>query len=245
MRICRIIALLSALLMLLGCAAAEESAAATTRPGLTEPPLRNPQDYYEVYFEQTDGSEDMVFMLLDSMNDEADMVEEHGSVTLVHRFVDENGECTFEFCITLLKCEYGNVMYTWSDDPEMSDAYISPYVAVTVKNGEVTDVSKNIDLTNNLDDYWGSFVFPYVTPQTLNGVRQDDDGNTCYLVTNTAGGRCEYVTGENMDLKETRLYEKEDDDWILSTVINPRYDDLSLPDVVLAEIAKAAQEENT
>ena len=63
----RLAVLLMALILLCGCALAEDGAnlpdmnpLPTAVPGRPEPPLKNPQDYYEVYVDQTDGSEELI-----------------------------------------------------------------------------------------------------------------------------------------------------------------------------------------
>lgn len=246
----RLAALLMALILLCGCALAEDDAdlpdmnpLPTAVPGRPEPPLKNPQDYYEVYVDQTDGSEELIYMVLDITNDEEELVDEHGSVTLVAQVMDERGNCVSTIYTGLLKCEYGLVMRSWSDAfGGMYVTYITERGEIGTTSGRITDVDPDSELSQDLDGYWHGCLFPYTAPQVMNGMRQDADGNTCFLIMDDLDHRVEYVVNSAMEIKEVRDYAPVGEDWYLSMVVTSRYDDLTIPDDVLAEISKLYQE---
>lgn len=246
----RLAALLMALILLCGCALAEDGAdlpdtkpLPTAVPGRPEPPLKNPQDYYEIYVDQTDGSEELIYMMLDITNDEEALVDEHGSVTLVAQVVDEHGNCVSTIYTGLMKCEYGLVMRSWTDAfGGMHVAYITERGEVGTTSGRITHVDPDSELSQDLDGYWHSYLFPYTAPQVMNGMRQDADGNACFLIMDNLDHRVEYVVNSAMEIKELRDYAPVGEDWYLSMVVTRRYDDLTIPDDVLAEISKLYQE---
>ena len=178
----RLAALLMALILLCGCALAADGAnlpdtkpLPTAVPGRPEPPLKNPQDYYEIYVDQTDGSEELIYMMLDITNDEEALVDEHGSVTLVAQVMDERGNCVFTTYTGLMKCEYGLVMRSWTDAfGGMYVTYITERGEINTTSGRITHVDPDSELSQDLDSYWHGCLFPYTAPQVMNGMPADE-----------------------------------------------------------------------
>ena len=70
---------ISVLVTILCCTAAAERA------------LVNPQEKYDYFVEESDGSEQMLFMMVDLMNDEQSIVEQDGSVLIVQHYLLNDG----------------------------------------------------------------------------------------------------------------------------------------------------------
>lgn len=179
--------------------------------GLDSPALTNPADRYETYFEQTDGSEMSLFMLMDMQNDEKAIVEEYGALQIDMNFVDETGAITDVISNIIQMSEYG---------PMQIMRYGSGIFAMKLYCiGDKTyshsfTMASREDAVYTAEEFaytWESLKFPYGTLDILHGVRQDEAGNTYVLIRSDDMFTFEFAAGENMEIKEIRVYMKEAD----------------------------------
>ena len=187
-------------LLLCGCALAEE---------FQEPALENPQDAYEFYMDKTDDSEQLVYGLMDTMNDEADIVEEHGALHAYTQMYDPSGLPYAGIMVTLQESLFGRMMIS-SVEEIHTDIYTVGSRNYLAENGKLAS-SFQEGTQEDFDWYWESYCFPYGRLQTLNGVRQDENGYSYYLITSEDYMSFEYVTDNSMKIVQLRIYIRDEE----------------------------------
>lgn len=204
--------------------------------GPDDPTLKNPRERYEMYVDKTDGSEDLIYGVLDAINDEAEAVAEHGSLTVRQSYIDETGMEIGTFETTLLDSEYGRMMrifqsglaiYVWGTH------YYATFLNFVVDSGEMFTQEE-------FDWQWESYHFPFGSLEVLHGVRQDDAGYSYFLVKSNDGYTFEFVVGENMSIEQIRLYrENEQGEICLDMIVRYEYGThKDIPATVLAAVQK-------
>ena len=89
-------------------------------------------------------------------------------------------------------------------DAEGFDGYIFTYIADTVEREEAFT-------QEDFDFYFESYHFPYGNLETMNGVRQDENGYTYFFINSDENRSFEFVVGEGTRIVQLRVYEKNDD----------------------------------
>ena len=224
-------------LMLFVCIMMPAVLAETVITELEKPSMTLNESLYEFLMEETDGSEELIYMMLDWMNDELSEIEEYGAIK-----GDVYARLTDDSFIRVYQCvqdsEYGIILIGGLDEPYSFYYYCCGKYRYTVTNGEYT--GKEINSFDN-DEFADAFHFPYEGPlNTLRGMRQDDEGNTYYLVKSGADRMFEYVSGDGMKIKRISIYGlDEDGSWGLAMYVDYNTGEADeIPQVVLNQIAK-------
>ncbi len=226
---------ISALLLVLLFAA---SAALAER--YDEPVLKNPRDRYEAYMEKTDGSDALVMMMLDAMNDEAALVEENGPLTASMRHMDANGEVMDSDYVTLMNCEYGRILVISSGFTSYdAHVYIIGEEAL-MEDGGIFETMESGTNTEELEVLWGCYVYPFADFKMMHGMRQDENGYSYMLLRDAAGDLYEHVLGEGMKILEIRQYTPDENgDMVYKMRVTFSHDsDWEVPEEVLARMAE-------
>jgi len=187
-------------LLLWSCASAE---------GFQEPALKNPQEAYDFYYDQTDGSEELVYGMIDTMNDEATIVEEYGALHIYNQMYDPSGLPYTSIQLTLQNSLFGRIMISSVEDM-LTDIYTIGTRNYMMVDGELVDVFQDGN-QEDFDWYWESYCFPYGRLQTLNCVRQDENGYSYYLITSEDYMSFEYVVDSGMKIVQLRVYMRDED----------------------------------
>lgn len=176
-----------------------------------EPALIDPKDRYEIYTDETDGSEDLIFGVLDAMNDEAAEIEEHGALLITENpILNDSGKPITKVQLVIQDSPYGKMIISETRFLWMKAQTYSLKSLDLVYDGntvEQTDAFTGDDF----DFYCESYHFPYGRLETLNGVRQDENGYTYFLVKSDDSMSFEFVVGKDMRILQTRVYEKNED----------------------------------
>ncbi len=202
-----------------------------------EPALTNPRDKYEYYVDTTDGSEELLYMLLDSMNDEDMLVKEHGSVSLYTDFINESGDIDSTATIGMLMHDGERIMRMNIEDTIPGvEILVMIDRTVMLMNGEIFSVSETSAEPELFEQAWEWYCFPWCSIETMHGIRQDENGFTYYLTAMPEGGLCEYVTDSSIRIVDTRIYDiDENGDYRLSMRIHfTTGTEAPIPDNVLA-----------
>lgn len=203
----RMIAALLALMLLLGCALAE----------VDRPAIKNPRERYDVYFEQTDGSEQAVFMVVDGMNDELADVEKYGSLIAKHSF-KLAGITLLESEIILQDSAFGRMIIADAGDGSL--VYSLRDGAYTALPGEPAERVEGFP-ADEFDWYWESYHFPYGRLELMHGLRQDEAGNSYMLVKSDETMTFEFAMGSDMRIEQLRVYDHlSEDEMVLSLVVD-------------------------
>lgn len=176
-----------------------------------EPALIDPKDRYDIYTDKTDGSEVLIFEMLDAMNDEAAEIEEHGALLITENPVlDDSGKPVVKVQLVIQNSPYGKMIISETRLLWMKAQTYSLKSLDLVYDGntvEQTDAFTGEDI----DYYCENYHFPYGRLETLNGVRQDENGYTYFLVKSDDSMSFEFVVGNDMRILQTRVYEKNSD----------------------------------
>ena len=208
----------------------------TSEPTLETPSLIFDESLYEVLMDETDGSEETIYIFLDVTNDERNEIEKYGGIVgIAYALTNENTFVSVYQC--LQNTEYGLVLLGGMDEPDTFRYYCCGQYQYYQVNGEYMGKAQN---PYNIDTFTEAFHFPYEGPLTmLRGVRQDEDGNTYFLVKSEEDRLFEYVVGDDMLIKRISLYSLDDGSWQLYMYVdyslgNPE----EIPQYILDEIAK-------
>ena len=226
-----ILFLLACVLMLCGTAFAE---------GFDEPLLKNPIERYENPMGETDGSEVTLYMLLDSMNDEAALVEEYGALTVTMTFVDETGAPVQQVDNVFQNSPFGKMQIMrsgkglFAQEVYMVDGHS---FAMFLKQ---PSYSGQLQTSEEFDAYWESYLFPFGPLDALLGLRQDEAGNAYFLIRSDDVTVFEFATGVNTKIHELRMYSvTEDGETVLSALITNSVGEAEpIPEKVAALIAE-------
>lgn len=204
------------------------------------PALKNPKERYETYFEKTDGSENMLFGLLDAMNDEAETVAEHGCLKAIISSVDAQGEKQSSIYTYVQDSEFGNmIISSIMPSPAFGATYAVGPRNYPVMFGVLGDPFES-GTQEDFDWYWESYHFPFGRLELMHGIRQDENGHSYFLVKSDDRMSFEFVTGEDMEIVEIRVYELDQDGALaLTTLVNFEYcAALEVPENVRAAMEK-------
>jgi len=190
------------ILLLLALLCAIPAAADESLPEPDEPLARDPASRYELYLDATDGSDVLVFSLLDSLNDENEGLDEGGSLVLESDVYDENGVYSgvtmrqelFRYNGLAVMRAIVNV------DPGLEQYY-------TGSSGVHWDgtTAKEIDGYPDFSYLWDMWHYPYVPSEMMHGMRQDGT-YSYFLMAGVDGSLLEYVTDSGMSIVQTRVY---------------------------------------
>ena len=204
-------------LMLIFPASAEEAApdipaAEEAAPAFDAPALKNPEERYAQIIENSDGSESMLFALLDSSNDEAADIEAYGALRIIESLpLDDEGQPLLQTEITIQDSVYGKMLISHTAYGEHeTTAYTVGEVTLLVENGKIS-VGQLYDQAD-FDYFVTSYHFPYGQLQSLNGTRHDENGYTYMLVRSDDNMSLEFVVSpDDMRIEQLRLYFRDED----------------------------------
>ena len=205
---------------------------------LDTPALKNPEERYEIFFDETDSSENAVYLLLDATNDEAATVEEYGALRMDNIYYSE-GEEVLRSQMLLQTCDYGRLIATFfEDEPERGVLYTTANFGYMAKDGKLTYIDAYED--PNFDWYWDSFHFPYGSLEIMNGVRQDEEGNSYFFITSDDTMCFEFAATSGMFIEELRIYAKDENGELalISVVKYSSCEAKEVPQEVLAAMAE-------
>lgn len=199
----------------------EEEAAADIRSMLSmsgevkgdfdEPALTHPEERYDHFVEGSDGSEVLIYGLLDTLNDEAADIEEYGALLATeHQLVDQQGKPGLNVDMAFQDSPYGKVMimeyrFLWM---KIRAYAISHYVFSY--DGETVEINEGFE-EEAMEDYFESYHFPYGSLKILHGARQDENGYTYFFIRSDDPLTFEFVVGSGMRILQLRVYEKDED----------------------------------
>jgi len=221
--------LLLCAMLAFSCACAEE---------LDTPALKNPEERYAFFMSETDGSENFIYAILDAMNDEATTVEEYGAMRMDQAYYME-GQEVMRNQMLLQTCDYGRMTVTFFEDaPEEGILFTTANYNYMTMDGKLIRSDPYEDM--EFDWYWESFRFPYGRLQTMNGVRQDEDGNSYFFITSDETMCFEYAVTPEMIIEELRIYVgDENGDLVLVSVVKySTCEAKEVPPEVLAAMAE-------
>lgn len=176
-----------------------------------EPALKNPKERYEFFMDSTDGSEYMMYVMLDSANDEASDIAEYGALYITeNQFLNDEGKPTAHIDISLQSTPYGTVMVASTKFLWMEFTSYSIGTHTWSYDGETASPTDSLE-QDDYDFYIESYHFPYGSLETLNGVRQDANGYTYFLIKSSEEMTFEFVIGSAMRIVQLRVYTLNDD----------------------------------
>lgn len=170
------------------------------------PALKNPQDAYEYYVEETDGSDQMIFGVIDIMNEEAAIAEEHGAVKFTMSFIGPDGTPMITTYNYLQKSEFGNVHIMETTNCGETSIVYNIGTKMYQLQEDTISVTDNGYTQEEADWFWNSYIFPFGNLEVLNGVRQDENGYTYFLIKSDDTMTFEYVVGDGMKIMQLRVY---------------------------------------
>lgn len=204
----RMAAWLMAIALLSGMAGMAEEEAATP----DEPLLTNPRERYEMYTETTDGSDQLLFAMLDGVNDEETIIADTGSITVYCDMLDDKGDVqvtmiqglTIADGVKLLRISYIAAEQYMGEALDSVNIYVTQDTLYMIENGSLTTKPSTIAPEDYLST-WSAYYFPYTAIDVLHGVRQTDGGFTYFLASDKLGDLYEYVTN-GLRIIDTRIY---------------------------------------
>ena len=212
------------------------------------PALRDPEERYEILWDSFDESQQMLFWLMDTQNDEETDIEKNGALYATESISpDDNGVPAVQVRITIQKCPYGKMMISEMYMPGTAEALGRTYTCNTVmltgeETGQIVAVRQE-----DFDFYCESYHFPYGPLDTIRGMRQDENGYLYYLIKSDDSMTFEFVTGNNMHIEQLRIYETDKDgvQWLTSYVDYDVGPALEVPQDVLDAIGEALSSTET
>lgn len=174
------------------------------------PALVDPEERYEYYVEKTDGSETAIYIFLDQMNDEAADIEEYGALYVTENLdLNSEGKPSIKMKMSIQNSPYGKVIV---GEQQMLWMKITAYDIGAwsfVYDGESVERGEGFR-KEEIDSICESYHFPYSRLDTLNGVRQDENGYSYFLIKSEENQSFEFVVGENMRIVQLRVYKEND-----------------------------------
>ena len=202
-------ALLDAIVPTISVFPAELKAIEIPVPELTEggwqaPLVSDPEVLYDIYMDQTDGSDQGVFMLIDAMNDEEEEIADGHALVVMHTYMDGNGLPVERMKLALQDSEYGHVMicYLPSNYADITKCDFADASYYTL-DGLLLSTE---DPDPEFDWYFTAFHFPFGRLETLNGLRQDDNGYAYMLVRSDETMSFEFVMKDGFEIVSLRVY---------------------------------------
>jgi len=171
-----------------------------------KPALINPEERYDVFFDKTDGSENLVYSMIDFMNDEATDIEEHGALYITeNQMLDENGVPTLKLKMSMQNTPYGKAIVSKYKFLWMETNTYAINSSFFVHEGDTVETQEGYS-QEDFDFYCESYHFPYGSLEVLNGIRQDENGYAYFFIESTDGMSFEFVVGEGMRIQQLRVY---------------------------------------
>ena len=209
-----------------------------------EPALSHPEERYtDYYVEETDGSEQLLFGLVDTQNDESADIEKHGAVYITENSaLDANGRPAMTVKLFIQNSPYGKMLIMsykllWMEQSAYTvGEHTFSYDGNAVEESQIYDEEE-------FDFYCESYHFPYGRLETLNGIRTDENGYMYMLVKSDDTMSFEFVLGDEMRVVQLRVYEK-DADGVLNLFSYSDYDvgpALEIPQPVLDAMAEVLE----
>ena len=212
-----------------------------------EPLLTDPESRYDELSEVSDGSEELIFLVLDMMNDEETLVAEHGNVRISMIYYGENSG--FRTDVILYNTEYGRaeMMEVYAFDSLYAKMLVTP--SGHLYNWDASGAFDSTESTvtqKTFDQTYEGFIFPFSGISMLRGVRQSEEDWCYFLVKGSDEGYLyEYVVSTNaMVLDGLREYvlDPSDGKYHLQLVTKVTYGDAQpLTSEELALVREAAQ----
>ena len=188
------------------------------------PAPRDPKSRYEDwYVEETDGSEYLMFVMLDGMNDEAEEIKENGALRVAQHILDPSGAELATTYINMQETDYGIVMITRVEaNGEMKGDVLYTIGGTTfcLKDGAI-ESEDDFCTQENYEFYIESFHFPYGSLQVLHGVRTDENGHAYYLIRSSDSMTFEFATN-GLKIEQLRVYCSlgDDDELLLMSTVD-------------------------
>lgn len=184
--------LLAALLILASCSA------------LSERSLMNPQEQYDHFVKESDGSEQMLYTMVDMVNDEETLVQQDGSVLVRQHFVMNDGQTSVDYMTVetrLFLCDFGRVvqMTVLVDGEVLGEIFSTENYSYQLSDSGSIEISAPAMSADDFNGTWENWVFPYYTPlEVLNGMREDGKGTMYFIVSSDEGDSLlEYVVSQD------------------------------------------------
>ena len=201
-------ALLDAIVPTISVFPAELKAIEIPVPELTEggwqaPLASDPETLYDIYMDQTDGSDQGVFMLIDAMNDEEEEIADGHALVMVNTLVDGNGRPAEKMKLALQDSEFGHVLIGTPLNYEGICVYQFADANYYVLDDALLYTA---DPDLEFDWYFTAYHFPFGRLETLNGLRQDDNGYAYMLVRSDETMSFEFVMKEGFEIVSLRIY---------------------------------------
>ncbi|NLF28135.1 MAG: hypothetical protein GX592_09575 [Clostridiales bacterium] len=199
---------------------------------------------YPFWMDETDGSEMLFFMVIDSMNDETTLVEKHGAITIRMDYFDEDGSLYATVYDILTDTEFGKMIYVNMEGYDMEVYSFSDRTIMLSADGATVEPAQ-ASSEEEFEAIWSNQYYPLAGGETLHAMAPDADGNL-YLRTSSeeTGERMEYeyMLGPEMRLLRSKIYLMGEDGelelWMVITysVGEP----LELPDSVIEVLRESA-----
>lgn len=205
------------------------------------PALLNPQEAYDYFVTETDGSDQMLFQIIDIMNEEKAIAEEYGAVKFYMTLYDDSANPAITMVHYLQICDFGYLHITEvTYDDETYYTYDIQDKMYSLIGDQVTVSDSSANDSDDPDWYWNSYVFPFGRLEVLNCMRQDANGYSYFLIKSDDYMTFEYVIGDSMKIRQLRIYTvNAQNDLQLSIVVD--YDTSEaqpVPQAVLDKIEK-------
>ena len=107
----------------------------------------------------------------------------------------------------------------------LGDITIYEFVDATYYTLEGLRLQKTEDPDPQFDWYFTSFHFPYGRLETLNGIRQDDNGCTYMLIRSDETMSFEFVMKDGFDIVSLRVYDNDGEHLTLSMTVDYTIED--------------------
>lgn len=204
------------------------------------PPMENPELLYgDTYFENgSDGSEVILFYLLDAANDEQNEVTDETALVITeHTRIGDK-----EFVVlnnVWQNSEFGKVFICSFDIDGCNKTYYmtSKYVYYTTDGVLTEKVDEESMGGLPFEEFVSNYHFPYGPIETMLGMYQDENGYTYFLVKSTEFEEFEYVAGEGLFIEQMRYYMYSDGIWQLFEYLDYSIGaPVEIPEFVLAEM---------
>jgi len=226
-------------LILMGLPALAEEEA--EKPTFEPPVLENPETQYEQYIEETDGSESVLFALMDASNDEAADIAAYGALHITENVpLDETGKPILPVNIYLQDSPCGKMMITVVEDGDNLTTVYSCGTVSCLVEGKDIHLGQMYE-QEEFDFFTENYHFPYGRLEALNGTRMDENGYTYMLIRSDENTSFEFVIDpENMRIDQLRMYVRDEDGTLklFSYVDYETCEALEVPDQVLEIIAE-------
>ena len=176
------------------------------------PPQSNPEEYYEFLMEESDGSEQLLYMLLDSANDELSDVETYGALIMEDYVLQYGVFMHMTLYITNTPLGVGIVTVLEGSD----DMYVITDSGIYyTEDGEF---SSKVLMATDVGSYITGYHFPFASLKLLKGMREeenfifmliesDDEAELEFVITNAPDESLGASYG--MRIVQTRYYMKD------------------------------------